>query len=544
MHPNTISVEPDDDPAEAMEVDQAGPSDPQNDRRFLRRVANSERDFLNSTDSLSFLRRVDQEILRKMCGDRGLDDSGGIDELCARLVVWVCFVYFVSSPVTYEQAQRNIRHPGNGPKEPNPRSRAVLGKDVLQAVWSDMKSTQLPSWMSPAPPNWGTAARGKLTADQWMVICTVHLPITLIRIWGNLTDRRFSLLCNFMDLTSAVQLADQRALTEQMIADSEMLMTRYLTTMKNLFKDAKIQPIHHVALHAGDFLRLYGPNHSVRAFGGERYLEVLGLQNNNNKSGLWSPLSTTVSPVLIPQLGELEATFTTSVCQSSNLQALLDRGDLPEAAGPLLSAYDTVSNEDHRGTRLADELHHPPTKPPISVELREETYRLLLITLNQRYQTTWYTSRDGGSSVIPRVVLELDKVSIRGVIYASSRVLPRDSDIIFRREGGSGSRVGSIKSIFRLSHPTPAGPSATTIFLLIEQYFPVTDQAMQSTYTRFGFAGGFLCHNRKRSGFHITSSENIICHFAKTVLPQADDDLMHVLPLNKVGVLFVQKPPW
>ena len=148
-----------------------------------------------------------------------------------------------------------------------------------------MKLTQLPSWMSPAPPNWGTAARGKLTADQWMVICTVHLPITLIRIWGNLTDRRFSLLSNFMDLTSAIQLADQRALTNQMIADSEMLMARYLNDMKRLFKDAKIQPIHHVALHAGDFLRLYGPNHSVRAFGGERYLEVLGLQNVNNKSG-------------------------------------------------------------------------------------------------------------------------------------------------------------------------------------------------------------------------------------------------------------------
>jgi len=232
-----------------------------------------------------------------------------------------------------------------------------------------------------------------------------------------------------------------------------------------------------------------------------------------------------------------------SVCQSSNLQAFLERGDLPEAAGPLLSAYDAVSNEDHRGTRLADEIHHPPTKPPVSVELQNETYHLLLVALNRRFRTAWYTSRGGGSPVIPRVVLELDKVSIRGVIYASSRVLPRDSDIIFRREGGSGSRVGSIKSIFRLSHPTPTGSIATTIFLLIEEYSPVTDRAMQSTYTRFGFAGGFLCHNRKRGGLHIISSENVVCHFAKTVLPRADDDLMHVLPLNKVGVQYIRMPP-
>ena len=400
-----------------------------------------------------------------------------------------------------------------------------------------MKLTQLPSWMSPAPPNWGTAARGKLTADQWMVVCTVHLPITLIRVWGKLTDRRFALLCNFMDLTSAVQLADQRVISGQIIADSEMLMARYLNTMKALFKDAKIQPIHHVALHAGDFLRLYGPNHSVRAFGGERYLKVLGLQNVNNKSGSWSHLSNTIS-VLNPQLGELEATFMMSVCQSSNLQALLDRDDLPEATGPLLSAYETVSNEDHRGTRLADELHHPPTKPPVLVELQDGTYRLLLMALNQKSLTTWYTSGDVESPVIPRMVLEMDKVSIRGVIYASANSLLRDSDIIFRREGGSGSRVGSIKSIFRLSHPTPTGPVTTTTFLLVEQYSPVTDQGMQSTYTRFGFAGGFLCRNRARGGLHIISADNVICHFAKTIL-QTDDELMHVLPLNKVGILSV-----
>lgn len=184
--------------------------------------------------------------------------------------------------------QRNTHNPRGNVEQmiSTQTSRSVLGKDVLQAVWEDMKLTELPSWMSPAPPNWGTATRGKLTADQWMVVCTVHLPITLIRIWGNLQDRRFRLLCNFMDLTSSVQLADQRIINETMIRDSELLMSRYLKTMKVLFKDTKIQPIHHAASHAGDFLRYFGPNHSVRCFGGERYLEVLGLQNVNNKSGL------------------------------------------------------------------------------------------------------------------------------------------------------------------------------------------------------------------------------------------------------------------
>ena len=156
----------------------------------------------------------------------------------------------------------------------------------MEVVWKDMKLTELPSWMSPAPPNWGTASRGKLTADQWMVVCTVHLPVTLIRLWGSLTDRRFNLLSNFMDLTSAIQLATQRSITPQIIEDHEQLITRYLSEMKALFKGNKIQPIHHVALHTGEFLRLFGPTHAVQAFGGERFLEVLGMQNVNNKSGM------------------------------------------------------------------------------------------------------------------------------------------------------------------------------------------------------------------------------------------------------------------
>lgn len=156
----------------------------------------------------------------------------------------------------------------------------------MEEIWKDMKLTELPSWMSPAPSNWGTATRGKLTADQWMVICTVHLPVTLIRLWGKLTDRRFELLCNFMDLTSAVQLATQRSITAQMINDHELLISRYLNGMKRLFKGSKVQPIHHVAQHTADFLRLFGPTHAVQAFGGERFLEVLGLQNVNKKSGM------------------------------------------------------------------------------------------------------------------------------------------------------------------------------------------------------------------------------------------------------------------
>lgn len=80
----------------------------------------------------------------------------------------------------------------------------VLGKDVLTAVGADMAHTQLPSWISPMPHNWGTAARGKLSADQWRIVGTIHLPIMLIWLWVNETAQKQDLLNSFMNLVSTV----------------------------------------------------------------------------------------------------------------------------------------------------------------------------------------------------------------------------------------------------------------------------------------------------------------------------------------------------
>ena len=200
--------------------------------------------------------------------------------------------YSVPLPDIDRFADVTLKRESNVPRPVDLSPREVLGKNILEAVWDDMARTELPSWMSPAPRNWGTATRGKLTADQWKVVATVHLPITLIRLWGTDQDRRFLMLCNFMDLSAAIQLANQRIITEKHIIDYERLILRYLQGMKILFKDTPLQPIHHVSMHAGEFLRLFGPTHSVRTPGFERFNERLGLQNTNMKSGesLRSPL--------------------------------------------------------------------------------------------------------------------------------------------------------------------------------------------------------------------------------------------------------------
>ena len=228
----------------------------------------------------------------------------------------------------------------------------------------------------------------------------------------------------------------------------------------------------------------------------------------------------------------------TSVCRSSNLQALVDTSNIPVQAEPLITAYNSVANEDHRGTRLADEDHHPPTKPPRSEVLDDEFYQLMLRMLNKKFGTTWYTTNAGQAPPVTRYVEQLAKVSIRGVVYAHEKSLPRDSNVLFRRLGGSSSRVGRIRSIFHLQHPTPEGAIIKATYIIVREYLPFQDEAMQSQYTQFGFAGGFLCYSDRWSRFHIVELADIVCHFAKTPVRNFDENIMHVLPLNKVRILF------
>jgi hypothetical protein len=155
----------------------------------------------------------------------------------------------------------------------------------MEAVQADMQKTQIPSWVSPAPINWGTPRRGKLSADQWKVICTIHLPITLIRLWGAETGCKAEMLSNFMDLVQSAQIVNMRIASAKHIAQYEVLMTRYLTDFKRLYKDAKIKPTHRTALHIGDIMRHFGPVHPYQTFGFERFNHLLQRQNINPKFG-------------------------------------------------------------------------------------------------------------------------------------------------------------------------------------------------------------------------------------------------------------------
>lgn len=172
---------------------------------------------------------------------------------------------------------------------------------------------------------------------------------------------------------------------------------------------------------------------------------------------------------------------------------------------------------------LANEIHFPLTKPPSHIRLDLRTFNLFT-------QLVTYTT--GGSGVwnlTTSEVLELGKITISGVIYASHKTLPHDSNIIFRCSGQTSNCIGCMDLIFR---PKNSGASDAA-FLAVSQFSPVRDHPMDGVYRRFGFAGGYL-YTEGQITPQVIQASDVVCHFVKMAVESEGQGLTHALPLNTV----------
>ncbi|KAJ3720472.1 hypothetical protein C8R42DRAFT_582930, partial [Lentinula raphanica] len=155
----------------------------------------------------------------------------------------------------------------------------------------DMAITILPSWIDSPPENWGTKANGKLSADEWKVVCSVSLVITLIRLWGYQYEnqphaRQFQLLQNFLDLVHAMRLLNLRETSSDSRDEYRSLILKYLRQVLVLFPDVTLKPNHHYAIHIVEDLEWMGPVQARNTPIFERTNHILQEVNSNNHSGL------------------------------------------------------------------------------------------------------------------------------------------------------------------------------------------------------------------------------------------------------------------
>ena len=55
----------------------------------------------------------------------------------------------------------------------------------MNEILKELEEIIMPSWMTSVPLTLGSASYGKLKADQWRALGTVHLPLSLIYLWGS-----------------------------------------------------------------------------------------------------------------------------------------------------------------------------------------------------------------------------------------------------------------------------------------------------------------------------------------------------------------------
>ncbi|KZS90573.1 hypothetical protein SISNIDRAFT_415284 [Sistotremastrum niveocremeum HHB9708] len=165
--------------------------------------------------------------------------------------------------------------------------KGILGSQTLAALWTDMAKTSLPSWITRAPSRVGSTKVGKLSADQWRVTCTIHLPITLIRLWAPQakTSLAHRLLDNFLDLVYATRIVHSRTMTTQLAEEFRKYFHRYLVGLRDLFPEFSLTPYHHLCLHLPFFFEQFGPSHAWRCFAFERGNYVLQQIQTNGKFG-------------------------------------------------------------------------------------------------------------------------------------------------------------------------------------------------------------------------------------------------------------------
>lgn len=428
----------------------------------------------------------------------------------------------------------------------------VLGKSLMDEVRKDITASVFPLGVSKAPLNWGTPSRGKLKADEWRVLNTIHLPITLIRLWGyppepgaerrqgeqastsgrifvvsttrkedsqaalqtaRRTYRLRLMLRNYLDLTNTILLSNNK-ISSAAHADSYRLhVTRYLRTAQSLYRHFKVKPIHHIAGHFDHFLRDLGPSHAFRTAGFERMNHTMQTTNTNNHLGMgvlcycvwWSSLYT---------LGEMERTFLKCHGERSALAWILQSDEqIAKNAQAVVHEYTKIREEQNLGLRMMkDDVHQTE-----GVGGRTYTWAMddwliqLLATLEPQAQP-------------PQTLVQcFPKVVVEGTEYAGAEERLKGSFALISHGPTTSPRAGQINRIIRTS--------SGNIFLLCS-LFRIPEDRPLDLYQAYG--QGFLVGSAYEPTKFLARTDRLRGPCIVTPVIINGHERIHVLPRCRV----------
>lgn len=384
----------------------------------------------------------------------------------------------------------------------------VLGRAILEEAWEDQAKLTLPSFVLPAPTRFGSEKR-KLTADQWRSVGMMHLVITLVRLWGDEQGRMRHMLNNYMHLVTAIYIGSLRTTSRHYAGLFTKHFKLYLEGVVELYKEGKIQSVHHSCLHFEPLLLGFGPVHAWRAWAFERYNYLLQQTKTNMR------------------FGELELTFMNDACRAANLASLLTDSNMSPELKDLWPAFQKAFLSDRRGTRLSDSLAFAEQGGRNIVmnvaksSGRQAAQHALLLPLALKQI----------EAESPQDIIWCDKLQKDGLVYQPKDRSHRDSNAIVRLQSPLDGQDHVAAQIIAMFKEVATG----NIFVIVARYCPLRQaDAAHDRYRQFGIVAGRLYYAQTLPP-SIIHATDLVTLFAMTPFKFASikDPVIHVLPLYK-----------
>ncbi|KAI0779623.1 hypothetical protein C8Q74DRAFT_1199174, partial [Fomes fomentarius] len=375
----------------------------------------------------------------------------------------------------------------------------------------------------------GDASHGKLKADQWRVLCTVHMVITLVHLWGHseATDKERQVLQNFVHLIIAIDLASRRSMSADRTALYDHHMYAYMKGLQEIF-DHRLVPNHHLALHLSRCLKLFSSVHGWWAYPFERYNGLLQRLNTNHK----------------PR--EMPMTFMHYFYASLRLRHIMNTADWPEL--PIyqqwLDSFKKTFSKLTRGTRVTDALSFEfvnVTRPPLTTQDYAEESQTMLTLIIYDSLLSVITSRGSvfASAYGTRITRQLATLPTQahfikstlhdGVTFTDSG---RNS---FTRSSTIG--AGQIDKIFYY-RCKEGQTNVVEPFAMIREYRYLSEEHKQlDPYRALDGLNTKLYYNSFDATPRVVPLNNIIAHFASLVYTPEDigQKCIVVLSLDRVS---------
>ncbi|KAJ3553937.1 hypothetical protein NP233_g12530 [Leucocoprinus birnbaumii] len=332
---------------------------------------------------------------------------------------------------------------------------AFLSSSDILAIHHNIKSTTRPSWKTSPPANFGTTMHGKLKADEWRACIEFDLPMSLLKIWPmNSPQDKLHIIHSTFLLSVTIKHTTSPSVTTETIALYLTTMLDYLKSIRIIRPSIDLHPIHHNALHIGDFLGQFGPMRGWWMFPIERMIGSLQQLNTNYKTG------------------QLKHTMLKSSCSMAQMRVLFqhlaqkeeDSSLLREAVQVFDSAFPAIRIHALRGNIQGTNvigLGIPATMD------------------NQVYDKI----RSISPSITSHSISEFSRCAINGSMYSVFSASSRGNSRIFHY---SLTHQQFIPAIIRSIFIPDGGVSGKEFFLAIHNYSTQRHHSLLQAYPQFG----------------------------------------------------------